>query len=224
MAGKDLSDRLSWARRRAGFSSTHKAAEEFGWNQNTYNSHDDGLRTPRKHDVIQRYAKAFAVDFIWLLTGQGSFERRDLVRVSGRIGAGAEISPEIDQSEDQYAEVSFPTSESALAFEVIGDSMWPRYDPGDLIICKTQVESRDAADGIEAAVLTEDGRRYLKTVRRVSEDTFDLESYNARPIRNVRLEWVAKVVIVAKAGEWKWVETANASLETTPNKKRLRGA
>ena len=41
--------------------------------------------------------------------------------------------------------------------------MWPRYDPGDVIICWREGADAEEVVGWEAAVRTADGKRYLKT-------------------------------------------------------------
>ena len=142
----------------------------------------------------------------WLLEGVGSPTPGNVVRVVGRIGAGAEILPEFEQipPEGLYEiEVPFPVPADAIAFQVEGDSMWPRYDPGDVIICWRQGNNVDEVIGWEAAVRTLDGRRYLKRIQRGSESgTFDLESHNAAPIRGVRIEWAAEIKSVVRSGQW----------------------
>src|SRR5215471_15987060 len=68
----------------------------------------------------------------WLLEGVGDVRSGHLVKVVGKIGAGAEILPEYEQiPADGLFEISVPFSvpEDAIAFEVEGESMWPRYDP-----------------------------------------------------------------------------------------------
>src|SRR6202048_5127980 len=65
----------------------------------------------------------------WLLEGVGDSASGNLVRVVGRIGAGAEIQPEFKHisPESLYEiEVPFPVSADAIAFQVESDSMWPR--------------------------------------------------------------------------------------------------
>lgn len=143
----------------------------------------------------------------WLLEGVGDPTPANRVRVAGRIGAGAEILPEFEQipPEGLYEiEVPFPIPSDAVAFQVEGDSMWPRYDPGDVIICGR--EGADAAGivGWEAAVRTADGKRYLKRIQRgAAAGTFDLESHNAAPIRGVRIEWAAEIQWVVRTGQWR---------------------
>ena len=139
----------------------------------------------------------------------------NVVAVMGRIGAGAEISPDEEQipPEGLYEiETPFPLPEDAVAFEVAGESMWPRYDPGDIIICWRQGTNAEDVLGWEAAVKTSSGARYLKRVLRGSTPgTFDLESHNAPPIRGVHLEWVAAIQSVIRSGQWRKLSEAGRS-------------
>jgi transcriptional regulator with XRE-family HTH domain len=157
-----------------------------------------------KHLVL--FADALSVDQRDLLKEE-STEQRNIVAVMGRIGAGAEIMPEEEQipPEGLYEiETPFPLPDDAIAFEVHGESMWPRYDDGDIIICWRQGVVAEEVLGWEAAVKTSTGRRFLKRVLKGSEPgTFDLESHNAPPIRGVRLEWVAAIQSVIRSGQWR---------------------
>ena len=151
----------------------------------------------------------------WLLEGVGDTQPSTRAKVVGRIGAGAEILPEFEQIPPEglfEIEVPFPIPEDTIAFEVEGDSMWPRYDAGDVIICARQSEDAESVVGREAAVRTRDGRRYLKRVRRgAAPGTFDLESHNAAPIRGVSIEWVAGILAAIRADQWRRLERRNGS-------------
>lgn len=77
----------------------------------------------------------------WLLEGVGEPGTGTLAKVVGKIGAGAEILPEYEQIPPEglfEITVPFPIPEDTIAFEVEGESMWPRYDAGDVIICWKQ--------------------------------------------------------------------------------------
>jgi Peptidase S24-like len=143
----------------------------------------------------------------WLLEGVGETTPGNRVCVVGRIGAGAEILPEFEQipADGLYEiEVPFPIASGAIAFQVEGDSMWPRYDPGDVIICWREGANADEVVGWEAAVRTADGKRYLKRIQRgAGAGTFDLESHNAAPIRGVQIEWAAQIQGVVRFGQWR---------------------
>jgi SOS-response transcriptional repressor LexA len=157
-------------------------------------------------ETLTALAPVLQTTAAWLLSGAGESSPTTHVRVVGRIGAGAEILPEIEQipPEGLYEiEVPFSIPEQAFAFEVEGDSMWPRYDSGDVILCWREGADADDVIGWEAAVRTADGKRYLKRIRRGAvEGTFDLESHNAAPIRGVLLEWAALIQAVVRSGQW----------------------
>jgi Peptidase S24-like len=158
-------------------------------------------------ETLMALAPVLKTTAAWLLEGIGDPTPGNLVQVVGRIGAGAEILPEFEQipPEGLYEiEVPFPIANDAIAFQVEGDSMWPRYDPGDVIICWRQGTNVDEVIGWEAAVRTADGKRYLKRIQRGgASGTFDLESHNAAPIRGVRIEWAAEIKGVVRSGQWR---------------------
>jgi hypothetical protein len=72
--------RLRWSRERAGYTSIRAAAFAFGWNENTYKSHEQGIRQAEglKTKHLERYARAFKVSQAWLATGMGDPMRPDL--------------------------------------------------------------------------------------------------------------------------------------------------
>lgn len=158
-------------------------------------------------ETLTALAPVLKTSAAWLLEGVGEATPANRVQVVGRIGAGAEILPEFEQipPEGLYEiEVPFPISAEAIAFQVEGDSMWPRYDPGDVIICGRDGTNAEEIIGWEAAVRTADGKRYLKRVQRGARTgTFDLESHNAAPIRSVRIEWASGIQWVVRSGQWR---------------------
>jgi SOS-response transcriptional repressor LexA len=157
-------------------------------------------------ETLAALAPVLQTSASWLLEGTGDPNTGTEVKVVGRIGAGAEILPEYEQiPEDGLFEICVPfaTPADTIAFEVEGDSMWPRYDSGDVVICWRQSEDAENVVGREAAVRTRDGRRYLKRVRRGAvTGTYDLESHNAAPIRGVEIVWAAAIQAVVRAGQW----------------------
>ncbi|MGI8569134.1 MAG: S24 family peptidase [Methylocella sp.] len=157
-------------------------------------------------ETLMALAPVLQTTAAWLLEGVGDPASGNRVRVVGRIGAGAEIKPAFEQISPEgldEIEVPFPVSPDAIAFQVEGDSMWPRYDPGDVIICWRQGTNAEEIIGWEAAVRTADGKCYLKRIQRgAASGTFDLESHNAGPIRSVRIAWAAEIKGVVRSGQW----------------------
>jgi repressor LexA len=120
------------------------------------------------------------------------------VPLMGRVGAGAIIEPDFDQIPPEgLSEVSlpFPVPDGMIAFEVDGDSMYPRYDPGDIIVVRReQNRPPESFIGQFAAVRTADGRRYLKRIYAgTKKDSYRLESFNAPPIHDVTLVWIGEI-------------------------------
>lgn len=195
----DANDRLRQARERAKFKSATAAARKFHWTVSTYLSHENG-QTDVPAKEARKYAKAFKVSAGWLLTGEGPMDAQNLAKLMGRIGAGAEIHPEHEQiPEDGLEEIELPfqVGLDAIAFEIEGDSMLPRYDAGALIVCSNSPRNPDDFIGVEVAVRTAKGQRYLKTLRHGSrKGLYNLESFNARLIPDVKLAWIGEILAV----------------------------
>jgi phage repressor protein C with HTH and peptisase S24 domain len=169
----------------------------------------NGERRGITTETLAALAPVLKTTAAWLLEGASPSEPQAPLRVIGRIGAGAEILPEFEQIPPEgLFEISLPFTlpPDAVAFVVEGDSMWPRYDSGDIVICGKPEADSHALLGLETALCTTDGRRYLKTVRRGSKQgSFDLESHNAPPIRDVHIEWAARILMILPGSQWKHV-------------------
>jgi hypothetical protein len=161
-------------------------------------------------DTLRALAPVLQTTAAWLLEGTSGAPSAPL-RVVGRIGAGAEILPEFEQVpagglyEDgvQEVEIPLPLPSQAVAFKVEGDSMWPRYNDGDIVVCDEGEHDPSLIAGREAAVRTSDGKRYLKTIRAgAKRGMFDLESHNAPPIRDVAIAWASPILMIIPSGRW----------------------
>lgn len=208
--------RLAELREMAGFKSARQAALECGWKESSYRAHENGSRTMGRNDA-EKYVNRFnailgrrQADAQYVLFGgerTRSMSVHSNVPVVGRIGAGAEIMPEFEQVPPEglfEVEVMLPITSDSVAFEVDGDSMYPRYDPGDIVICLREGTHIENAIGREVAVRTSDGRRYLKRIVRGSEPgVYNLLSHNAEPILGVRPEWVSLIDHVIRSGGWR---------------------
>lgn len=129
-----------------------------------------------------------------------------VIGVKGLIGAGGVIETSSEQIADgdslYQIEVPFSVPEDAIAFEVRGVSMWPRYDDGDVIVCHRQTVDPDPLIGWEAAVGTPEGDRYLKRLLKGSKKGhYRLESHNAPPMDDVKLAWFSDIALVVRANQ-----------------------
>ena len=122
------------------------------------------------------------------------------VPIMGRVGAGAVIEPEYEQVPPEglgSIELPFPIAEETLAFEVVGDSMLPKYENGDVIVVyKEQRHPLSSFFGEEAAVRLKTGERYLKTIERgKGANQVNLTSFNAKAINGVKLDWIGEICL-----------------------------
>ncbi len=128
------------------------------------------------------------------------------VPIMGRVGAGAVIEPEHEQVPPEglgEVELPFPISEETVAFEVVGDSMLPKYENGDIIVVyRDQRHPLSSFYGEEAAVRLKTGERYLKTIERgKTPSQVNLTSFNAKPILGVKLEWIGEICVTLPRGQ-----------------------
>lgn len=159
-------------------------------------------------ETIRKLAGALDVSPEWLAYGigdgpEGGFTGA-VVGVFGRIGAGGSIdtsSEQIDHAEPLFeVRVPFPVPDDALAFQVQGDSMWPRYDPGDVVVCSRFSENPDEVLGHLAAVETRNGERYLKRVLKGTRPGhYMLLSYNAPEMIDIEVVSFSSVIAVIPA-------------------------
>jgi len=128
------------------------------------------------------------------------------VPIMGRVGAGASITPEHEQMPPEglgEVELPFPIAEETVAFEVVGDSMLPKYENGDIIVVyRDQRHPLSSFYGEEAAVRLKSGERYLKTIERgKTSHVVNLTSFNAKPIAGVKLEWIGEICVTLPRGQ-----------------------
>lgn len=127
------------------------------------------------------------------------------VPVLGKTGAGGEILFAADPDDeingvDEFDTVPAPPMMRGrfMALEVIGSSMLPKYEAGDIIYVR-----RDH-DGIlpsylnrYCAVRTVEGGTFLKILAPGSEpDRYTLRSLNAPDMENVEVQWATPVLFV----------------------------
>ena len=206
-----MGQRLKYAREKAGIPSAMAAAKRFGWTPSTYAAHENG-QNEFSVERAERYARAFKVSAGWLLSGQGEIGTKNSVTVEGLVSAGGAIETRFENIGHEgleEIEVPVPLPLNAAGFRVAGDSMFPRYDDGDVIIVIRRERPPEELLFSEALITTADGNRYLKRIVSSSrKGYFDLESFNAPPIRNVKIRTAEEVEIVIRRGQWKTLDSA----------------
>ncbi|MBF0372211.1 MAG: helix-turn-helix transcriptional regulator [Alphaproteobacteria bacterium] len=94
-------DRLKLARERAGLSGAKEASDKFGWNENTYKSHENGNRGIPL-EAAKKYGRAFQVLPWWILTGAGD----DLLAEADELVEPRSILEEIFLAAHRRAQVA----------------------------------------------------------------------------------------------------------------------
>lgn len=190
-------DRLTEARRKAGYSSPTDAARAFGWAPPTYLSHENGSRGIR-WEAARAYARAFRVSPTWIMEGKGD---RDVgyptVPLVGYVGAGAEVHRfDGDEMTERIDDVEGPPTadEHTVAVIVRGDSMAPVFPDRSVIYYRNVPGSPGQVVGQECVVRLVDGRTFVKILQRGSTpDLYNLFSYNAPLMIDVPVEWAVRV-------------------------------
>lgn len=195
---EDAAARLRWARQQAGLESGSDAARALGVPEPTYLAHENGSRGFKSQ--AEKYSRRYRVSLDWLLTGRGHPKMNGQIPVVGHIGAGEEVYP-IDDSAlgagIDYTDAPPGTAPDAVAVRVRGESMFPAYWDGDLLIYRRDYSFvRDVCLYNECIVKIVDGPTLVKRVMPGSaEGLYTLLSYNAPPVIDARLEWAAPVQI-----------------------------
>lgn len=124
----------------------------------------------------------------------------DFVPVVGKIGAGGSVIFE-DFGNDEQVRRPPDTVGELIGLEVVGDSMLPKFDPGDIIYISRDNDGVDPADiGAVCACRLVSGETYLKQIVRGSRPgVFTLRSYNAADMEDREVEWATPVRAITPA-------------------------
>ena len=131
-------------------------------------------------------------------------ERSYTVPVMGYVGASGGIETEGEPPPpDGYGQVTIPFTmpDAMIAFEVRGDSMYPAYEPGEIIVClRDQQHDTDWFLGRTAIVRTDVGERWLKRITRGRRlATYTLHSWNAESMEDIHIAWVGEIIASVKS-------------------------
>lgn len=129
--------------------------------------------------------------------------RAQTTQALGYVGAGSEIVPIDDHAQGAgLEEVELPPgvpADSALVI-VRGDSMYPRYYDNEYLFYREYEGNIVDLIGKECVVQLEDGRTYVKTLRKGQSGLFNLESFNAPTIENQAVRRAGPVIARVNRG------------------------
>lgn len=144
--------------------------------ESTVKRYEDGEIGKVGMDVIQAFAKALHVDVAYLF-GIELKPKKQAIRINvyGSIPAGVplEALEDIEDWEEIPAEMAIGGKEF-IALIVKGDSMWPKYLEGDVVIIQLQP---DCENGEDCAVYVNGYDATLKTIKK-GDGTITLKPIN----------------------------------------------
>jgi transcriptional regulator with XRE-family HTH domain len=176
------------------------AAEALGKANSTYTQHENGLREISRKAAIE-YARFFGTTVDFLLRGKTARKTTQTFSLPllGKVGAGAVVdllADEVPGAPLDDIEISF---DDDFVVQVTGDSMWPRFMPGEYIVVEGQPVSPMSLIGRYAVVqVEEDGRRLIKRILRGDKPgTVNLWSHKADEMKNIKVlgAWRIKCVL-----------------------------
>lgn len=146
-------------------------------------------------DTLRKVAEALEMP-VDALTGEGL-----RVPVLGKIGAGGQVlfATDFEEEGDLPSAPRPPlVSGRLMALEVVGSSMLPKYEAGDIIYVRRDHEGAlPTYVGKYCAVRTVDGGTFLKILAPGSAaGLYTLRSLNAEDMSDVEIEWASPVLFV----------------------------
>lgn len=178
--------RLQKARAKAGYPTPADAARAMGVPLPTYYAHENGAKGLSRSG--KRYARFFRVSYDWLMNGTGEMKPAELrspgritINLYGSVGAGFMVEPISNTSyADALDEIELPDMEFVGALKINGDSQYPRYLHGEVVMYDLRPVTPDVLKGKYAVVDCLDGRRVLKILRKETPSgAWQLDSHNA---------------------------------------------
>lgn len=181
-------ERLKKARETAGYGTAAEAARALGVKVSAYVNHENGTRGLSR--AAPQYAARLKVRLEWLLTGRGEMRAENsAIPIMGYVGAGAVVDPTDNMADAEFPEeVALPEEAHIAALIVKGDSQWPRFLDGEIVLYDTRSLPPDSLVGQYAIVNTMDGRTLIKIVETGgSPGKWNLRSHNRDIESNVEI-------------------------------------
>jgi hypothetical protein len=192
------------------FKSARLAAKAMGIPVATYGAHERAEQ-PGGRDYgpneATRYGRRFGVTPEWLLTGREPFLPGDeasalKINVIGYVGAGAEAHI-YDVPPGDLDEVDAPTgsNEATVAVEIRGNSLGSFFNRWLVFYDDIRRPVTTDLVGHLCVAGLADGRVLIKQIQRgKAEGLYTLASQTEAPIKDVAIEWAAKVRSMARPG------------------------
>lgn len=134
---------------------------------------------------LKRFARAYS-DYInedWLLTGEGRMDKpsRDMrPHYDAKASAGFMDGISEGKMSAEFREMAIPLLNYDFSIDAEGDSMLPRIEGGDTLLCRKAEDRLNPPIGKICVIDTKEGA-VVKEIKKVSEETMTLHSLNPDP-------------------------------------------
>lgn len=120
-------------------------------------------------------------------------EQGATVPVVGYVGAGEQVFNFDDNQIDRVPAPDRPGAEESSAVIVRGESMWPKYEDGQLLFFMPSDHVSKDCVGRICVVQVKDGPTLVKRVREGKNGRYRLVSLRAPEMEDIDLAWAARV-------------------------------
>ena len=213
-----IHERLIAARTEAGYETASDAARAYGWNENTYRSHENGERGI-KSIVAEKYSRAFNVSLAYILTGEGykylpysnehipirgyvieDFKVKMVAKDRDGIFLGSNFTM---ANAEHIAEIGFEMPFNAAAFEASNICNAVSFGPGDLIVVEDEPFELNKVAGQLCFIEIGNNQLLVQIVAKADEDGNIFVQTNTRtPPRIVTPTYLAPVALIIPYGRW----------------------
>ncbi|CAO4179490.1 hypothetical protein EEDFHM_03529 [Methylorubrum populi] len=198
--------RLQIARKAAGYANATDAARRFGWNENTYRSHENGERG-LKQSVAIKYARAFNVDPTFIILGAEDTKGKGdwVVPISGISQENGNIrgfKEYILPAQAEYYALC-PLSPWSRVVAVEFAASYGVFSKGDLALFHDDSALLEEVEGQHALIKTEKSEFIIRFVRRVGDsELIDLAATCPEPIRPASFSRLLRLHLIVPRSQW----------------------
>lgn len=162
---------------------THEEmADFFGANRANFTAAYNGSPRYFTNRFLKRFASAYS-DYIsegWLLTGEGEMKVRDKTmkpHYDAKASAGFMDGISEGKMSAEFRAMVAPLPDYNFSIDVTGDSMLPRIENGDVLLCHKVNDRSNPPIGKICVLDTKEGW-VVKVIASVNEETITLHSLN----------------------------------------------
>ncbi|MEH3118867.1 MAG: helix-turn-helix transcriptional regulator [Methylorubrum populi] len=211
MPKREPFQRLTDLRRQSGYASASDAARAFGWNENTYRSHENGERGIRR-DVAFKYAQAFTTTANYILFGESPsnhYERKfsNNIPLVGNVEGTDKVYYFSDYFDRHIVEIfaytNLEVSDEFICFSVSESTSIAGIIPGSLIVTLKDKSDIEESNGKFCLIYTSESNHssYLARIS-PADDNRVIVITPTGELRRICPAMILQVIFIVPPGQW----------------------